>query len=247
MNFKVEDNKIILTVPVKEIKKNTKKKLEDFLNNCPIVVNPVELRTQAQNSLIHVLIEQYAYELGWITSELKKHFKTEFSKATGIEDFETSKTDIKTANQFISFIIDHALSNNINLYIYNKHDKTFKNLLEIDEVANRYIIACLKSKKCVICNSPADLEHWKTISATKGTYKNDDGLDGLFLPLCREHHSEKHNIGVKSFGAKYLIQGVKLDEKMVFELLDIYPNQFKLFRKNLKEGKYGNLERHKKF
>lgn len=52
MNFKVEDNKIILTVPVKEIKKNTKKKLEDFLNNCPIVVNPVELRTQAQNSLI---------------------------------------------------------------------------------------------------------------------------------------------------------------------------------------------------
>ena len=118
-SFKVENNKIIATVPVKEIKENTKKKLEDYLNNCPIVVNPVELRTQAQNALIHILIDQYAYELGWISSELKKHFKTELEKATGIENFETSKTDIKTANIFISFIIDHALSNNINLYIAN--------------------------------------------------------------------------------------------------------------------------------
>ncbi len=229
MNFKVEDNKIILTVPVKEIKKNTKKKLEDFLNNCPIVVNPVELRTQAQNSLIHVLIEQYAYELGWITSELKKHFKTEFSKATGIEDFETSKTDIKTANQFISFIIDHALSNNINLYIYNKHDKTFKNILEIDEVANRYVIACLKSKKCVICNSPADLEHWDNVNQIGG-YKYDDGLKGRFISLCRQHHNEKHNKGREEFKKDHIIEGIYLNEKLVSELKKIYPGHFKAFK-----------------
>ena len=240
MNFKVEDNKIILTVPVKEIKKNTKKKLEDFLNNCPIVVNPVELRTQAQNSLIHVLIEQYAYELGWITSELKKHFKTEFSKATGIEDFETSKVDISTANKFISFIIDHALSNNINLYVYNKRDKTFKNLLEIDEVANRYVIACLKSKKCVICNSDADLEHFDNVNQIGG-YKYDDGLKTRFISLCRKHHNEKHNTSREEFEKKYHIKGIYLNEKLVIELKKIYPGHFKAF----KEGQNAAAENNK--
>ena len=236
MNFKVEDNKIILTVPVKEIKKNTKKKLEDFLNNCPIVVNPVELRTQAQNSLIHVLIEQYAYELGCITSELKKHFKTEFSKATGIEDFETSKLDISTANKFISFIIDHALSNNINLYVYNKHDKTFKNLLEIDEVANRYVIACLKSKKCVICNSDADLEHWDNVNQIGGN-KYDDGLKGRFISLCRKHHNEKHNTSREEFEKKYHIKGIYLNEKLVSELKEKYPGHFKAFKEAKNENR----------
>lgn len=228
-SFKVENNKIIATVPVKEIKENTKKKLEDYLNNCPIVVNPVELRTQAQNALIHILIDQYAYELGWIISELKKHFKTEFEKATGIEDFETSKTDIKTANLFISFIIDHALSNNINLYIFNKHDRTFKNILEIDEVANRYIIACLKSKKCVICNSDADLEHYDNVSQIGG-YKYDDGLKGRFISLCRKHHSEKHGIGRTEFEKKYHIKGIYLNEKIVIELKKTYPGHFKAFK-----------------
>lgn len=228
-SFKVENNKIIATVPVKEIKENTKKKLEDYLNNCLIVVNPVELRTQAQNALIHVLIEQCAYEWGWIVSEMKNYFKREFEKATGIEDFETSKTDIETANKFISFIIDHALNENINLYIYNKHDKTFKNILEIDEVANRYIIACLKSKKCVICNSDADLEHWDNVNQIGG-YKYDDGLKGRFISLCRKHHNEKHNTSREEFEKKYHIKGIYLNEKLVSELKKIHHGHFKAFK-----------------
>lgn len=238
-SFKVENNKIIATVPVKEIKENTKKKLEDYLNNCPIVVNPVELRTQAQNALIHILIDQYAYELGWISSELKKHFKTEFEKATRIENFETSKTDIKTANIFISFIIDHALSNNINLYIFNKHDKTFKNILEIDEVANRYVIACLKSKKCVICNSDADLEHWDNVNQIGG-YKYDNGLKGRFISLCRIHHGEKHHLGRTDFKRKYHIQGIFLNEKLVIELREIYKNHFKAFKEGQNAAEENN-------
>jgi hypothetical protein len=229
MNLKIEENKMIVTVPVKSIKKHTREKLEKYLKNCSIVVKVVELRTQAQNALIHIFIEQYAYELGWITSELKEYFKTEFSKASGIENFETSKTDIKTANKFISFIIEHALSNNINLYIYNKHDKTFKNILEIDEVANRYVIACLKSKKCVICNSGADLEHWDNVNQIGG-YKYDDGMKGRFISLCRKHHNEKHNTSREAFKSKYHLQGIYLNEKLVSELKNVYPGHFKAFK-----------------
>jgi hypothetical protein len=236
-SFKVENNKIIATVPVKEIKENTKKKLEDYLNNCPIVVNPVTIRSKAQNSLIHVLIDQYALELGWIPEKMKIYFKEKFSNAYDIEDFETSKADSETANKFISFIIDHALSDNINLYIYNKHDKTFRNILEIDEVANRYVIACLKTKKCVICNSDADLEHWDNVNQIGG-YKYDDGLKGRFISLCRKHHNEKHNTSREEFEKKYHLKGIYLNEKLVLELKKVYPGHFKAF----KEGRNAATE-----
>ena len=117
MNFKVEDNKIILTVPVKKITKDTKKELEKRIKKYVVTVEPVEIRTQAQNALIHVFLDQYAFELGSTLVETKRDLKLLFAETYGIENFSTSECDIKTANLFISFIINHALNNNINLYI----------------------------------------------------------------------------------------------------------------------------------
>ena len=231
-NYKVEDNKIILTVPVKKITKDTKKELEKRIKKYVVTVEPVEIRTQAQNALIHVFLDQYAFELGSTLVETKRDLKLLFAETYGIKNFSTSECDIKTANLFISFIINHALSHDINLYVYNKHDRTFKNILEIDEVTNRYVIACLKSKKCVICNSDADLEHWDNVNQIGG-YKYDDGLKGRFISLCRKHHNEKHNTSREEFEKKYHIKGIYLNEKLVIELKEIYPSHFKAF----KEGK----------
>lgn len=48
----------------------------------------------------------------------------------------------------------------------------------------------------MICfNKVSDAHHWRT----KGSSQND-----LYcVPLCREHHSMFHNIGVKSFCDKF--------------------------------------------
>ncbi len=238
-NYRVENNKLILTVPVKKITKDTKKELEKRIKKYPIEVEPVEIRTQAQNALIHLLLEQYAFELGSTLFEMKRDLKILFSEAYGMEDFETSKADIKTANLFISFIIDHALNNNINLYIYNKREKIFQNILEIDEVAHRYVIACLKSKKCAICNDTADLEHWDNVSQVGG-YKFDTGLEGRFISLCRIHHGEKHHLGRTDFKRKYHIQGIFLNEKLVIELREIYKNHFKAFKEGQNAAEENN-------
>ena len=56
----------------------------------------------------------------------------------------------------------------------------------------------------------------------------------LDVRLCISHHIEKHNIGIKDFEEKYHIEGVWLNPNLVFKMLDIYPNHFKLFRKRLK-------------
>ena len=90
------------------------------------------------------------------------------------------------------------------------------------------------------------MEHWNTISSSAGTYENDDGLKNPFITLCREHHMIKHAIGKEEFQEKYIVGGVWLNEQLVYELLDIYPNHFKLFRKRLKEGYYDELIRKEK-
>ena len=222
-------NKIVLTVAVEKVLPGLKEEMEEILNNYPIEVIPVKKMSAAQNGLIHVLFKQYGEEKGYTMVEMKEIMKSEFARAYDIFNFETSKCDMQTANEFIAFMIEHALSHDINLYVYNKHDRTFKNILEIDEVTNRYVIACLKSKKCVICNSDADLEHWDNVNQIGG-YKYDDGLKGRFISLCRKHHNEKHNTSREEFEKKYHIKGIFLNEKLVSELKMIYPGHFKAFK-----------------
>ena len=57
---------------------------------------------------------------------------------------------------------------------------------------------------------------------------------------------EIHNIPKKEFIEKYHLQPVWLNEQLVYELLGVYPNHFKLFRKRLKEGYYDGLIRREK-
>ncbi len=243
-------DKIVLTVAVDKVIPGLKEEMEERLNNYPIEVIPVKKMSAAQNGLIHVLFKQYGEEKGYTMVEMKEIMKSEFARAYDIFNFETSKCDMQTANEFIAFMIEHAIDNDVNLYISNKKEKTTRHILEIDFITQRYVIACLKKKMCAICGKVHDeyntveLHHWKSISAAKGTYENDDGLSTPFISLCTQHHSEFHNIGIESFKNKYHIEGVFLNPQLVFDLLGTYTNHFKLFKRKYKEGFYGNLERY---
>ena len=251
-NAEIIDSQIVITLPVEKVTAGLKTELEEYFNNLPIKVIPVKKLSQAQNRLIHVLLKEFGEELGYILSEIKELMKEQFAIATDRLDFSTAKCDMQTANDFIAFIIEQALELGINLYILGKHDKRYKHILEIDNITQRYVIACLRKRTCCICGkvhdeyNTVDLEHYDHLSSTATTYELDDGLQGRFLTLCREHHSEIHSIPKSEFIENYHLQPVYLNEQLVYELLDIYPTQFKLFRKRLKEGYYKNIVKEKK-
>jgi len=57
----------------------------------------------------------------------------------------------------------------------------------------------IKSMKCLVCNSSkVDVAHVKTVGS--------GGCDELWnlMPLCRQHHSEQHAIGIRTFASKYI-------------------------------------------
>ena len=223
----ISNQEIIITLPVEKVYPGIKEKLEEYLNHFPIKVIPVKKLSQAQNGLIHVLLKQFGDDIGYTLIEIKELMKEQFAIATDRLDFSTAKCDMETANDFISFIIEH--------------------ILEIDNITQRYVIACLKSRTCAICGRKgADLHHWKTIASAAGAYENDDGLKTPFMSLCRIHHNEFHEKGQKEFEEKYHIEGVWLNPQLVYELLGVYPNHFKLFRKRLKDGDYRGIIKEEK-
>ena len=62
-NAIIENDKIIITIPVERVVAGVKEELEEYLNNCPIEVIPIRKLSSEQNGLIHVLLKQYAFSI----------------------------------------------------------------------------------------------------------------------------------------------------------------------------------------
>ena len=228
---------------------------EEELNNYPIKIIPQNTITEEQMRLLYVLFKQYGEELGYTMVEMKELLKELFSFNQEIGEFSLSpyKKNPLTklqATEFLQFIIENAIENNINLYIKDTKTNIEKHISKIVPDISRYVIKCLKTKICAVCGSIHDpdnnkfieLDHWDNVNQLGG-YEFDDGLQTRFISLCHKHHLEKHNIGREDFSDKYHIEGVYLNEQLVYDLLDVYPSHFKLFRKRLKDGYYKNIVR----
>ena len=94
-NAEISNQEIIITLPVEKVYPGIKEKLEEYLNHFPIKVIPVKKLSQAQNSLIHVLLKQFGDEIGYTLIEIKELMKEQFAIATDRLDFSTD-----TANSF---------------------------------------------------------------------------------------------------------------------------------------------------
>ncbi len=237
------------------------KKLVEYekeLNNYPIKIIPQNTITDEQMKLLYVLFKQYGEELGYTMVEMKELMKEMFCFNQEIGEFSLSpykKNPLtkEQATEFLQFIIEQAIENNINLYIKDTKQGTVKHIRKIVPDIQRYVIKCLKTKICAVCGSIHDpnnnkfieLDHWDNVNQLGG-YAFDDGLQTRFISLCHKHHLEKHNIGREDFSDKYHIEGVYLNEQLVYELLDVYPSHFKLFKKRLKENFYKNIVRRTK-
>lgn len=118
--------------------------------------------------------------------------------------FSLADCDVSTAREFITYLVEFIIRNDI---------PTSVSLRENCEDIGRYVYACFMARKCCVCGKPADLHHVDAVGMG-----NDReavihiGRDAL--PLCREHHTELHNIGNSSFMGKYHIKPAKIDEKI---------------------------------
>ena len=88
--------------------------------------------------------------------------------------------------------------------------KTGYELLPRDE--NQFQYQCIKHRKCLICGRHADINHVDEVGMGRDRTRVDHTQHRL-CALCREHHTEWHQIGNTSFCHKYKITnlGIKVD------------------------------------
>lgn len=111
------------------------------------------------------------------------------------------------AKQVIEVILDWMFHNNIPLN-YKTSD-----LLKNDKA---FLYWATVNRNCVLCGkSNADLAHHYAIGRG-ANHKKMQHYDYEVLALCRFHHQEQHNIGVKSFDEKYILQDswIKVDGRL---------------------------------
>lgn len=160
-----------------------------------------------QRKKIYALLAEISDYVGDDTESTKRTMKMDFvmnrMQAMQRKMFSLSDVDMNTASEFITYLVEFIIEHDIPCQD-NK-------LSELCEDVGRYVYACLMNKKCCVCGRLADLHHVDAVGMGNDRQEVHH-LGRLVMPLCREHHTAIHTIGVDSFMKKYHLQAVNADE-----------------------------------
>ncbi|EGQ3924276.1 hypothetical protein I0628_001034 [Staphylococcus pseudintermedius] len=163
--------------------------------------------TDKQRRKIFALCNDIEQHTGQPRDYMRYMFMDYVSFVEGYDRLSLSNCSRTQAKQVIEVILDWVFYNDIPL-----NHKT-SGLLKNDK---SFLYWATVNRNCVICGKPnADLAHYEAVG--RGFNRNKmNHYDKHVLALCREHHNEQHNIGVKSFDKKYHLEGswIKVDERL---------------------------------
>lgn len=154
--------------------------------------------TGLQRNKIYALCRAISKYSGHTVDEIKDEFKDMFIEEEGLERFSLSNCSLKTASDFMDFLIDFCFRENIPI-----EDASIVRDFNI----HQFFKLCITYRKCCVCGKPADIHHVDTIGMGNNRRKVDDSKKRK-MALCREHHSEFHTIGQREFEEKYHVYGI---------------------------------------
>ncbi|MDU7499843.1 MAG: putative HNHc nuclease [Streptococcus thermophilus] len=184
----------------------------DLLENGYSLIAEVEVPDNKKLSIeqrkkIFALCRDIELHWGEPVESLRKRFQAELEIMNGYEEISLRDCSMRVASELIELIIAFMFHHQIPMRV-----ETSK-LLSGDKAMLYWATV---NRNCVICGkSNADLAHHYAIGRGANRKKMQH-YDYEVLALCRRHHQEQHNIGVKSFDEKYILQGswIKVDSKL---------------------------------
>lgn len=171
---------------------------------CELRFDDGRIISAEQRKKIFAIIREIAMWSGNEPEYIRAFMTWDFCENEGINMFSLSDTNITTAKDFISYLIEFCFKWSV---------PTKDTLLNRTDDIDKYLYACLLYKKCTICNDPAELHH--TDHVGMGFDREQISHLGLRAEaLCRKHHTEAHNVGQQAFDERYHIYGISLDKKL---------------------------------
>lgn len=189
---------LILHIPGEQVQRKIIKYRNGSKINAEIRIDDNRIITVDQRKKIFATIRDIAEYTGDHPEGLRAWLLYQYCAETGEMPFSLSNCSISQAREFITFIIDFILKEDIPL-----SDVALNRTDDID----RYLWSCIKHKRCAICGRMGETHHWDAIGAGRNRRTIDDNKLRK-IQLCREHHTEAHTIGRNSFEKKYHVYGV---------------------------------------
>lgn len=155
-----------------------------------------------QRKKAYATIRDMAEWTGYPPEVMKEIMKYEFMIRTGEEYFSLSDCSVNLAREFISMLIEFSLEHGIQL-----SDLAINRTGDI----GRYLYYCIKHKRCAVCGRPGEIHHVDTIGMGNDRRRVDD-REYRKICLCREHHTEAHNMGMTAFEEKHKVYGIVVKE-----------------------------------
>lgn len=151
-----------------------------------------------QRKKVYALFNDIADYTGNGQDYVKEIMKKSFLEYSHYEPFSLANCEKELASEFIEFIIQVTFKQGIPI-----HDTPGKLMDDIEKA----MLMCIKYKKCAICGREGEIHHVDAIGMGNNRDKIDDKQHRKVC-LCREHHTEAHQKGWKTFSEKYHLKSV---------------------------------------
>lgn len=167
--------------------------------------------SRAQQKKAYALLQAICRWTGYTPLETEKTLTKQMfigsQSPTLADNFSLADCSREVARLYITYLIDFCLLHDI---------PCGEPLYKLCEDIPKYVYMAAVHKRCAVCGKKADLHH-AVGGGTVGAGNNRHKIDHIgrpCLPLCREHHNLIHKIGHKDFCEKYLLEPVKIDERI---------------------------------
>ena len=161
---------------------------------CEVSITDLYTITDKQRKKIFALMNDIEAHTGQPQDYMRNVFQ-EYVRVLYAYENRISLADCsrKVAGQIIDIAIEWIFENDIPLKFKTsdliKNDGTFLYMATIN-------------RKCVICGKHAELAHYQAVGRGRNRRKIEH-FGNKVLALCREHHTEQHQIGMDTFNSKY--------------------------------------------
>ena len=176
--------------------------IDGRVRTCEIRLEDNRKISYEQRKKAYACIADISKYTGYQPEQAKELMKYLYIIRTGGEYFSLSNCSMETAKEFINVLLDYIIENGIQM------DESG---VDRSEDIDHYLWKCLRERKCCVCGRKADLHHVKAIGRGHNR-KHFDDSNLMKRALCRNHHTESHNIGQKEFMKKYKVYGIKYKE-----------------------------------
>ena len=156
--------------------------------------------SKIQRRKAYAIMNDIANWSGYAPEEVKDLMKSLWVQETGEEYFSFATTDMTTARDFISFLLEFAIKHHIPMS---------KSGIELNDDLQRYMEMSLMYRSCVICGRHAQIHHVDTVGMGNDRTETDHREHRL-IALCATHHKQAHDNGWPQFANTYHVKGVYL-------------------------------------